>query len=69
MNRRFVRLAALLLCLPFLGVRLAGAGETEENRLRSAAEVLHQLSEIPENAIPPSLLADAYGIAVIPGVM
>ena len=69
MNRRFVRLAALLLCLPFLGVRLAGAGETEENRLRSAAEVLHQLSEIPENAIPPSLLADAYGIAVIPGVI
>lgn len=59
----------MLLCLPLALAGVARAGEAEDNRLRSAAEVLHQISEIPENAIPPELLADAYGIAVIPGVI
>jgi lipid-binding SYLF domain-containing protein len=69
MNRRFVRLVASVLCLSLWWPALGTAGAAEESRLRSAADVLHQLAEIPENAIPPSLLADAYGIAVIPGVI
>ena len=47
----------------------ARAGVTENERVQSATEVLRQLTQIPENAIPPSLLADAHGIAVIPGVI
>lgn len=69
MNRRFLQLSALLLCLPLVLTGVASAGETEDDRLQSASDVLHQISEIPENAIPPELLADAYGIAVIPGVI
>ncbi len=69
MNRRLPKLPALLLCLPLLWSFGATAGQAEDDRLRSADEVLHQISEIPENAIPPELLADAYGIAVIPGVI
>ncbi len=69
MNRRFLNLPALILCLPLLWAGSAAAGQAEDDRLRSAADVLHQISEIPENAIPPELLADAYGIAVIPGVI
>ena len=68
MNRRFVRLVACVLCLSLWWPAVGTAGQAEEDRLRSAADVLHQLAEIPENAVPPSLLADAYGIAVIPGV-
>jgi lipid-binding SYLF domain-containing protein len=69
MKRIFLRLSVLLLCLPLMLAGVARAGEAEDERLRSANEVLHQISEIPENAIPPELLADAYGIAVIPGVI
>jgi lipid-binding SYLF domain-containing protein len=69
MNRRIWTLIALLFCvsLPLGGP--ATAGQEEDDRVRSASDVLHQISEIPENAIPPELLADAYGIAVIPGVI
>jgi lipid-binding SYLF domain-containing protein len=69
MNLRFASLPVLLLCLPLLGSVIAIAGQAEDDRLHAASDVLHQLSEIPENAIPPELLADAYGIAVIPGVI
>lgn len=51
------------------GPAIARAGQAEDDRLHSATDVLHQISEIPENAIPPELLANAYGIAVIPGVI
>ena len=66
---RFFKLSAWMLCLPLLWAGLVSAGPAEDARLRDAADVLHQIGEIPENAIPPELLADAYGIAVIPGVI
>lgn len=34
-----------------------------------AANVLEQIMAIPESAIPPSLLQNAYGIAIVPGVI
>jgi lipid-binding SYLF domain-containing protein len=37
--------------------------------LRSAIGVLDDLAEIPAKGIPPSLLADAHGVAVIPRVV
>jgi lipid-binding SYLF domain-containing protein len=69
MKSSFASLSAWLVCLALLAPVPGKAGQAEDDRLRSAAEVLHQISEIPENAIPPELLADAYGIAVIPGVI
>lgn len=45
------------------------AGSEETKRVESATEVLSKIMEIPESAIPPALLADAQGVAVIPGVI
>ncbi len=54
------------LALLATGVR---AETPEEERLVNATEVLEQLAEIPENAIPPSLLGSAYAVAVIPNAL
>jgi len=59
-------LLVLFLALPS-GSSMAGSEETA--RVESATEVLSNIMEIPEKAIPPALLADAQGIAVIPNVI
>jgi lipid-binding SYLF domain-containing protein len=45
------------------------AGTREEQRVADAADVLDQLSRIPEKSIPGSLLSRAYAVAVIPNVV
>lgn len=45
------------------------AGTKEAKTVRTAVEVLEEITAIPEKGIPPSLLQDAQGIAVIPGVI
>ena len=60
--------AFLVLSLAFLPTSSIAATE-ETNRIASATEVLSKAMEIPESAIPPALLADAQGIAIIPGVI
>jgi len=59
-------LLVLLLALPSAS---SIAASEEAGRVKSAAEVLSTIMEIPETAIPPALLGDAQGIAVIPGVI
>lgn len=44
------------------------AENAPEQKLDDATSVLQQFVNIPENAIPPALLRQAYGIAVIPSV-
>lgn len=56
-------LTALLLATP-LAVAAAPA-----EKMETARTVLKDFIEIPENRIPPALLLDAYGIAVIPSVV
>jgi lipid-binding SYLF domain-containing protein len=46
----------------------ATAATREEERVADAADVLDQLLRIPEKTIPPTLLARAYAVAVIPNV-
>ncbi len=46
---------------------LAAGGETA--RLQSANDVMSKIMQIPEKSIPPALLADAQGIAIVPGVI
>ncbi len=45
----------------------AGASK-EEKRVADATDVLDQLLRIPEQSVPPALLARAYAVAVIPNV-
>jgi lipid-binding SYLF domain-containing protein len=47
----------------------ASAATREEERVTDATDVLDQFLRIPEQAIPPNLLARAYGVAVIPDVV
>ena len=56
-------LLALILAMPVV------AATREENRVADAADVLDQFLRIPEKSIPPSLLARAYAVAVIPDVI
>ena len=59
---------ALVLFLTVPSVFSIAASE-ESVRVESATEVLSKVMEIPESAIPPALLANARGIAIIPGVI
>ena len=54
---------ALILAVP------ATAATREENRVADATDVVDQFLRIPEQGVPPSLLARAYAIAVIPDVV
>lgn len=56
-------LVALLLAMP------ASAATKEEKRVADATDVLDQFLRIPEQSIPPSLLARAYAVAVVPDVV
>lgn len=47
----------------------AVAGTSEKEKIKTATSVLHDFFSIPESAIPPTLLQNAYGIAVLPGVI
>jgi len=40
-----------------------------DRRIDAATEVLEQMSQMPEKGIPPSLLSNAYAVAVIPSVI
>jgi lipid-binding SYLF domain-containing protein len=59
----FITVIAALLAAP------AFAATPEEKRVADAADVLDQLLRIPEKSIPPSLLARAYAVAVVPDVI
>jgi lipid-binding SYLF domain-containing protein len=67
-----MRLTQLPLIFAFLALVLAlpaGAATKEEKRVADATDVLDQLLRIPEQSIPPALLARAYAVAVIPNVV
>jgi lipid-binding SYLF domain-containing protein len=55
--------AVLLFAIP------AAAASKEEQRVADAADVLDQLLRIPEQGIPPAMLARAYAVAVVPSVV
>jgi lipid-binding SYLF domain-containing protein len=47
----------------------AGAATKLDRKVAAATEVIEQLSRIPEQGIPPSLLNSAYAVAVVPNVI
>ncbi len=58
-----VALTAALICSNALA-----AGKLDQ-RMANSIQVIRDFTEIPENAIPDALLRDAYGVAVLPGVI
>lgn len=63
------RLVTLVTALTLFVATAAWAATREEKRVADAADVVDQLSRIPEKAIPPSLLSHAYAVAVVPDVV
>ena len=63
------RTLAAVIVLALALTSSAFAATREEKRVADAADVIEQLSRIPERSIPPSLLSRAYAVAVIPNVV
>jgi lipid-binding SYLF domain-containing protein len=66
MNRLFPIGGALLLVLV---TTTALASTKTERRMENVVEVMQEFTGIPEQGIPPRILKNAYGVAVIPGVI
>lgn len=66
---RLLRASLSILCLSVLASTIAVAATREEKRVADSADVVDQLLRIPEQSIPPTLLARAYAIAVVPNVV
>jgi lipid-binding SYLF domain-containing protein len=45
------------------------AGPAENDKIDEAIQVMNEIMAIPEQSVPPSLLANAYGIAIVPSVV
>jgi SH3 domain-containing YSC84-like protein 1 len=56
----------LVFAMPSGAIR---AQSVEESTVEAASEVLREIMAIPAKAIPASLLADAQGVAIIPGMV
>jgi lipid-binding SYLF domain-containing protein len=67
-NRKKPGIALLAAILSAAIVNAAQAGAREEGRLLTATEVLEEVRAMPDVRLPDTLLAHAYGIAVIPDV-
>ena len=59
---------ALLAAVLILTSLNAAAATKYERRIGAASDVVEDLARIPEQGIPPSMLRDAYAIAVLPNV-
>src|ERR1700678_752888 len=70
MLNRKAPVATLLLCafLVVAAANVARGAAREEGRLLTATEVLEDVGAMPDVRLPDTLLAHAYGIAVIPDV-
>ena len=68
LNSKLLPVAAMLVALTLLWGGMATASE-QDDTVRKATTVLDKIMEIPESAIPPNLLSNAYGIAIIPEVI
>lgn len=62
-------LVAVLALVSSLASTPAWAEGKEGEKVESAAVVLEEIMKIPETGIPPSLLHNASGIAIVPGLI
>ena len=67
---RTIRLALIGLCLGMSPLTVQVRGQTkEEETVEAATRVLREIMAVPLKGIPASLLADADGVAVVPGMI
>ncbi|HEX8960594.1 MAG TPA: lipid-binding SYLF domain-containing protein [Geobacteraceae bacterium] len=68
---RLKRLVSLLLSVAVLGVGLIGPASAAEEaeKIDAATDVFKDIMSIPEKGIPPTLLRNAYAIAIVPAVV
>lgn len=66
--RARVFVPVFVLCA-ILSAAPAMAAAPEASRVASATDVMNQIMQIPEKSIPPALLTNAQGLAIIPGVI
>src|SRR5580658_8580506 len=64
-----IRLYLLSLVIAAIAVSPVAAAPPPAQTLKTSVEVLDELAAIPLKGIPPSLLADAQGVAIIPHVI
>jgi lipid-binding SYLF domain-containing protein len=67
--KRLIALTAMILLVFFLTSVPLEAASTQEEKVNDAINVMDEIMAIPEEGIPPSLLHNAKGIAIIPGVI
>lgn len=60
---------AMALSLCFLPPAVSCAGVEEDAKVQASTAVIKEIMEIPECAIPPSLLRSAHGIAIFPDLL
>ena len=64
-----IRLSCCLLAVSLMTAMPAAGATKEEKRVADATDVIDQLLRIPEQTVPPVLLARAYAVAVVPNVV
>ncbi|MGC9965126.1 MAG: lipid-binding SYLF domain-containing protein [Syntrophobacteraceae bacterium] len=68
-QRTTVAVFIIALSLCFLLPAASTAGVSEDAKVQASTAVIKEIMEIPESAIPPSLLASAHGIAIFPDLL
>jgi lipid-binding SYLF domain-containing protein len=66
---RIAHLFTCLTALSLISAPFASAGYLEEETVQAAAVVLNETMATPGHQIPQAMLADAYGVAIIPNVI
>lgn len=66
---RLTVLTALVIATSFLAGQNAVAGARQDARLQTAAQVLEELRQSPDQSVPGWLLDRAYAVAVVPNVI
>ena len=67
--RRLITLFTVTLFIFILTSIQLGAASKQEEKVNDAINVMDEIMAIPEKGIPPSLLRNAKGLAIIPGVI
>jgi len=67
--KRLTALALMMLCVLILTSIQLFASSKQEEKVNDAINVMDEIMAIPEKGIPPSLLRNAKGLAIIPGVI
>lgn len=64
-----LRISSFCLAFLLLTSNMLSAGISEIKKVEDVIEVLRQIHAIPERDIPPALLRNSHGVAVIPGML